>query len=125
MVGNKIDLDAQGGGLRRLVLEYGDRFTVAGVSALSGTGLEELREKIFQSMGIVRVYLKPPGREADLTDPLILRLGSTIDNVAESVHKDIRRHLKYAQVWGSGKFAGQRVHRTYVLEDADIVELHV
>ncbi|MDP2659824.1 MAG: TGS domain-containing protein [Dehalococcoidia bacterium] len=125
LVGNKIDLDPQGGSLRRLVLEYGDRFTVAGVCALYGTGLEELREKIFQSMGIVRVYLKPPGHEADLTDPLILRRGSTIDNVAESVHKDIRRHLKYAQVWGSGKFAGQRVHRTYVLEDADIVELHV
>lgn len=125
LIGNKRDLDHQGQNLERMEREYGDRFPVASASALDGTGLEDLREKIFLSMGIVRVYLKPPGHDADMTDPLILKRGSTVDDVAESVHKDIRRRLKYAQVWGSGKFAGQRVHRSYTPEDGDIVELHV
>ncbi len=125
IIGNKNDLDPDGHNCLRLEREYGERFSIACVSALYGTGLEVLREKVFQALGIVRVYLKPPGHGPDMTDPLILKRGCTIDEVAESVHKDIRRGLKYAQVWGSGKFAGQRVHRSYVPEDGDIVELHV
>lgn len=124
LVGNKADLDPLGQNFGRLAREYSGQFPVKAVSALLGAGLEELRESIFRALRVVRVYLKPPGQDADQSDPLVLRRGSSVDEVAESVHKDIRRSLKYAQVWGSGKFAGQRVHRSYVVEDGDIVELH-
>lgn len=125
VIGNKRDMDLEDENYELLKMEIGERFHTASVSALDGAGLEDLREKIFRRLGVIRVYLKPPGHDADMTDPLILKSGSTVDDVAESVHKDIRRRLKYAQVWGSGKFAGQRVHRSYALEDGDIVELHV
>ncbi|HDM08667.1 MAG TPA: TGS domain-containing protein, partial [Candidatus Omnitrophica bacterium] len=33
--------------------------------------------------------------------------------------------LKYARIWGSAKFDGQRVPRDYVLQDRDIIEFHI
>ena len=90
-----------------------------------GDGLEQLREGIYKTLDIVRVYTKPPGGKADLTEPSVVRRGSTVGDVAETVHKDFARNLKYAQVWGSGKFDGQRVRRDYILQDGNIVELHI
>jgi ribosome-interacting GTPase 1 len=60
-----------------------------------------------------------------LTDPVILKKGSTVKDAAESVHKDFKIKLKYALVWGSGKFDGQQVKRQHVLQEGDIVELHI
>jgi ribosome-interacting GTPase 1 len=45
--------------------------------------------------------------------------------LAESIHKDFVHNLKYARIWGSAKFEGQRVEKNYILKDRDIVELHV
>jgi ribosome-interacting GTPase 1 len=32
--------------------------------------------------------------------------------------------MKFARIWGDGRFAGQQVHRTEVLHDKDVVEIH-
>lgn len=40
-------------------------------------------------------------------------------------HKDFAHHLTYARVWGRGTYGGQRVHRDHVVQDGDIIELHV
>jgi uncharacterized protein len=56
---------------------------------------------------------------------VVLKRGSTALDAAKSVHKDFGRNLRYAQVWGSGKFDGQRVKRDYVLQDGDVIELHI
>jgi hypothetical protein len=103
---------------------YSDRVAVAAVSAREGDGLEEMTRRIFELLNIIRVYTKSPGKKADFEDPVILKRGSTVEEAAESVHKDFRIRLKYAQVWGSGKYDGQRVKRERVLEDGDVVELH-
>jgi ribosome-interacting GTPase 1 len=54
-----------------------------------------------------------------------LKRGSTVKEAAEDVHKDFKSKLKYAVVWGSGKFDGQRVSQEHVLQDNDIIELHI
>ncbi|MGE5811561.1 MAG: TGS domain-containing protein, partial [Ignavibacteria bacterium] len=74
---------------------------------------------------LIRVYSKPPGYEADETVPFILKKGSTIEEFAAKVHKDFLEHLKTARVWGKGVFNGQLVGRDHVLNDGDIVELHL
>jgi ribosome-interacting GTPase 1 len=33
--------------------------------------------------------------------------------------------MKFARVWGSGKFDGQIVERDHVVEDGDVLEVHV
>jgi ribosome-interacting GTPase 1 len=56
---------------------------------------------------------------------MILDKGSTVEEAADSIHKDFRSNLKYAIVWGSGKYDGQRVSKGHVLQDGDIIEFHI
>ena len=123
-VGTKADLPGAPDSYTYLEAEYGSRFPITAVSAVSGEGMEELRRRIFHSLDILRVYTKTPGQPADMTRPVILRRGGTIEEVAASIHKDFQRRLKYAQVWGSGKFDAQQVPRDYQPQDGDVVEFH-
>jgi hypothetical protein len=124
IVGNKNDLDSSGESFQRLSQRYGEQFPIVSISAQSGAGLEGLRGKVYQMLGIIRVYTKAPGAKPDFTEPIILKKGSTVEDVAESIHKHFRSQLKYALIWGSGKFNGQRVHRKHILDEGDVLELH-
>jgi ribosome-interacting GTPase 1 len=101
------------------------RFPVHGVSATTAQGLEALRRGIYDGLGIVRVYSKPPGKEPSMQTPIVLARGSTVLDLAASIHKDFARGLEYARVWGSTKFSGQRVQQDYVVQEGDVIELHL
>lgn len=103
----------------------GDRISVQAVSALTGIGLEGLRRAVYDGLSIVRVYSKPPGKEPSTRSPVVLPRGSTVVEMAEAIHKDFARQLEYARVWGATKFDGQRVQRDYVVQEGDIIELHI
>ncbi|OGO01651.1 MAG: hypothetical protein A2Y72_03155 [Chloroflexi bacterium RBG_13_53_26] len=125
IIGNKIDAEGAAENYRILESYYHGRFPVISTSAQRADGLEQLRAGIFRALDVIRIYTKVPGQKPDLTDPVVLKRGSTALDAAESVHKDFGRNLRYAQVWGSGKFDGQRVKRDYVLQDGDVIELHI
>jgi len=125
IIGNKIDLDGAMQNYQDLQEMYQDQLPVAAVSAVRGTGLEDLKLKIYQMLNIIRVYTKTPGQKPDFADPIILERGSNLGNAAESVHKDFKAGLKYARLWGSGKHDGIMVSKDHVLQDGDIIELHV
>jgi ribosome-interacting GTPase 1 len=125
IIGNKNDLESSSTSQTQLKSQYGARFPIIGISAAEGNSLEELKRVIFEALDIIRVHTKTPGTEPDLTNPVILNRGGTVKDAAESVHKDFRSKLKYAVVWGSGKFDGQRVGQEHVLQDGDIIELHI
>ncbi len=93
--------------------------------SINGNGLEELKERLYNLLDVIRVYGKSPDRPADMERPFILKRGSTVIDFAEQVHKDFPEQLKSALVWGSSKFDGQAVAREHVLEDGDIVELQL
>ncbi len=94
------------------------------VSALSGAGLEPLREVLFRELRRIRVYGKEPGRKPDRDRPFVLPEGATIHDFAAHVHHEIAARLKFARIWGHAKFDGQQVDRHHVLADRDVVELH-
>jgi ribosome-interacting GTPase 1 len=123
IVGNKADLDIDGSRFRALQGWCGAKFDTIAVSA-QGRGLDELRLKVFQMLEIMRVYTKTPGGKPDMTDPIILDNGSTLEAAAAAVHKDFAKKLKYARIWGSGKHDGIMAKRDHVLQDGDIIELH-
>ncbi|MFC2019699.1 GTPase [Chloroflexota bacterium] len=125
IVGNKMDLANARENYAGLEEGYGKLLPVMAISAKEGTGLDELRLKIFEMLDIIRVCTKAPGKMPDLTDPIILKRGSTLADAAASVHKDFAASLKYARIWGSGKYDGAMVKRDHILEDGDIVELHL
>lgn len=125
LIGNKNDLENSSGNWEKLNSQYDALFPVISVSAREGIGLEELKGAIFKALGIIRVHTKTPGSKIDLSEPVILKKGSTVQDAAESIHKDFRDKLKYTMVWGSGKYDGQKVSREHVLCDGDIVEFHI
>jgi len=125
IVGNCLDVPDAAENLEVLKSLYGGTYRVLGVSAKEGTGLDELAVAIYEMLNIVRVYAKPPGKEADLERPFVLQKGSTLLDFAAAIHRDFAERLKFARVWGPNKFDGQRVTRDYVLQEGDIIELHV
>ena len=71
------------------------------------------------------VYTKKPGQDAEMEQPLSLPKGATVQDLAFHLHKDFARKLKFAKVWGSTKFPGQRVGPDYVLKNKDVVEISI
>ncbi|MEM0377851.1 MAG: GTP-binding protein [Thermosphaera sp.] len=94
-------------------------------SAVSGLGLDKIGHEIFNYLELVRVYTKAPNTPPS-QKPLVLRRGATIQDVALNIHKDFVERFQYARVWGpSAKYPGERVGLEHVVEDKDIVEIHI
>jgi len=86
--------------------------------------VDRLKREIYKKLGLIRIYTKRPD-EPPAKRPIVVRRGSTVMDIARSVHKDFAKDLKFAKVWGSTKFPGQQVSRDYVLGDKDTIELHL
>jgi uncharacterized protein len=125
LVANKSDDEAADIRLELAKETFGDRFPTLVISAERGDGLDEFRKRVYDLLGVMRVYTKQPGKPADMTSPFTCPIGSTVEEFAGHVHKDFEAGLKSARVWGSGAFDGQTVGRDHVLRDKDVVELHL
>lgn len=125
IVANKNDLPGSEDNFFRLRERYESTCQCIAISALKKENLEELKRAFLNISGIIRVYSKPPGKEPDLSTPFTIPSGSTLLDLARFIHKDFLFNLKFARIWGSAKFDGQRVEKNYVLKDRDIVEFHV
>lgn len=124
IVANKQDL-ADAASFAMLREKYAQLYRCLPISALKKENLEELKRALFELSGIIRVYSKPPGKEPELSTPFTVPRGSTVIDLASFIHKDFLFNLKFARVWGSAKFDGQRVEKNFVLKDRDIVEFNV
>jgi ribosome-interacting GTPase 1 len=96
-----------------------------GISARTKRNLTAFIERIFHISGIIRVYTKAPGKEPDLSAPFVLAKDSTLEHLAAKIHKDFLDKLKFAKLWGRDVYDGQMVQRDYVLQDGDVVEMHI
>jgi hypothetical protein len=95
------------------------------ISVTNKRNFENLKKKIFETLELIRIYSKPPGKEADLTKPFVVKKNTTLEEFAGKVHHDFQQKLKTARVWGKNVFDGQLVGKEYILHDKDIVELHI
>ena len=125
ILGNKLDLPGASDNFQVLAELYSGRFPVKAVSAAAGAGIEQVRRDVFDLLHIVRVYTKVPGKPADMTKPFALPRGSTLIDVARAVHRDFPEKLRFARAWGVGKPDGVMIARDHIIEDRDIIELHV
>ena len=86
--------------------------------------IEELKEKIWKNLGLIKIYTKQPGKKKDYP-PIALKEGSTIKDLALKIHKDFIKKFKFARVWGaSARFQGAQSGLSLALHDEDIVEFH-
>jgi ribosome-interacting GTPase 1 len=125
IVAAKYDIPASKNSFNVLFRKYELMYPVVKFSAAEGEGSAALKAAVFQHSRVIRVYSKEPGKKPDMKTPFCVPVGSNVLELAEIIHKDFVQHLKYACVWGSGKFDGQRVQKDYVLHDKDIVEYHI
>jgi small GTP-binding protein len=95
------------------------------ISSLTKRNIDQMKQKIFDTLGIMRVYSKSPMQDPDLSAPFVIHKGATVEEFALQLHRDFYDNLKSAKVWGSSDFDGQLVSREYVLHDEDIVELKI
>jgi hypothetical protein len=54
-----------------------------------------------------------------------MKKGSNVLEFAEKIHKDFLAKLKYAKLWRKEKYNGIMISKDFLLEDKDIIELHI
>ena len=87
--------------------------------------VEDLKESIWSKLNLIWVRTKTPGKKPDWP-PVALKMGSCVKDLAENIHKDFIRRFRFARIWGrSVKHDSTNVGLDHILEEADIVELHL
>ena len=122
---NKVDDESSEEDYRAFLELCEPRLPVIPISVLAGFNLSSFLKKIYEMTDLIRVYTKSPGKDPDLSSPFVLVKDSTLEDLAGKIHKDFVTGLKFAKVWGRSVYDGQMVQRDYVLQDGDIVEIHI
>jgi len=125
LIGTKFDLPSSPDNFAILKELYDTQFPIISCSMNDAQQLEKVRQETIHLLDIVRIYSKRPGYEPEYNHPFIFTRGSTLLDFASAVHKDFANKLKFARVWGIDKFDGQRVTREYILQEKDVIELHL
>lgn len=104
----------------KLAETYGLRWILT--SAISEDKKYDLMKFLFESLEMIRVYTQKDGQPSP--KPLLLPRGTTVQELAEIIHRELAKNMKYARVWGSSvKIQGQRVGPEFILSDGDLVEI--
>ena len=99
-------------------------WNVLAISAKDCAGLDDLRRMIFITLNLIRVYMKPVGKQADYNEPLILKNGDTVDDACKKLHRDFKRKFRYASISGASvKHAVQKVGLEHVLKEGDVLTI--
>ncbi len=121
---NKVDLVGEEGfqEIKRWLKTQG--FPAIPMVANKKMGVEPAKDFIYEALGMMQVFLKPQGGEADLDEPLIVMEDSDVGMVCDMLHREFRKKFRFANVWGkSAKFPGQTVGIDHVLKDGDLLTI--
>lgn len=86
--------------------------------------IEKIKNSIWNMLGLIRVYCKEVGKEPE-KKALVLKKDSTVEDAAKEIHKDFIKFFRFARVWGSSKYPGEKVGLEHELKDRDILEIHI
>jgi len=92
------------------------------ISAMTGEGIKELKEKIWKSLEMIKIYPKPTGKPLD--KPIALPVGSTVKDFIEGVGRSLLKSFKFARIFDKTRFSGRKVGLNYELKNGDTVEIH-
>ena len=126
IVANKVDAPKAGEALQNFKQTLKDvEIPIHPVSCLSSQGLEDLGGFIFKMLGIIRIYTKEPSDKEPSPNPIVVKEGTTVINIAKELHSSLYRRFQYGRIWGqSAKYPGQKVGSSHMLKDGDILEIH-
>jgi len=96
------------------------------ISSLNKKDIENLKDEIWRHLDLIKVYTKEPGKKVKKDEPVCIKKGATIADMAEHIHKDFIKKFRFARVWGkSARFSAMQAGLKHKLEDDDIVEVHL
>jgi ribosome-interacting GTPase 1 len=124
VLANKIDLNNDNGMLEQL-RQAAASLDVIPISMEKSSNIATMvGKKIFNILGITRIYTKEPGKEP-AKDPIVCRPGTTVGDLARIIHNDFYKNFKYARLWGpAAKFDNEKVGLDRVLLDGSIIQLY-
>ena len=126
IVANKADVEVSKKSLEVLEAYVNGKLPIVAVSCLKNFGLKKLGETLFKTLNLIRVYTKEPNQKEPSKKPFILKKGATVYDLAKNIHSDFSKKFAFAKVWANRLvFSPQKVGASFVLEDKDIVEIHV
>jgi ribosome-interacting GTPase 1 len=86
-----------------------------------------VKTKIWEYLGLTRIFTKRRGQPPDLEEPIVLsqiRRGTTVKSLCANVSTHMLRDFNYALVWGtSAKHSPQRCGLGHGLDDEDVVQI--
>jgi ribosome-interacting GTPase 1 len=126
IVANKLELEGAKANLRLLESYVAQKIPIIAVSCQKRLGLEQLGGALFRALSIIRVYTKEPGAREPTKKPFTLKKGAALNDLARSIHSDFEKNFAFAKVWSKRlAFSPQKVGLGFVLDDGDVVEIHV
>ena len=66
----------------------GTSFNLKQSAAKKGLGVDALKDKMYEELRFMRVFMKPQGGEADMEVPLVIKSGSDVGMVCDALHRD-------------------------------------
>lgn len=94
------------------------------ISAEEEKGLDVFKDRIWERLGLIRVYMEKPGRGIDWEEPLVVQRGTTVGEAVEKLGGEMEERFRFARVTGpSAAHDQQQVGKDHVLEDEDVLKL--
>ncbi len=94
------------------------------ISAEEERGLDGLKDRLWEELGLIRIYMDKPGRGVDYEEPLILFEGDTVGDACEKLGGQFADRFKFARVTGpSAKHDEQQVGKGHELADEDVLRI--
>jgi len=105
------------------IIEIIDKFRIKKPISYAEGEIIDIKKNIWNNLRLIRIYTKV-NEKYDDNKPMVMKSGSTIRDAVFKLHKDFLKYFKFARVWGSTKFPGEKVGLKYILSDKDIIEIH-
>lgn len=95
------------------------------ISVSLALGLDDLLDRIWLDLSLLRIYTKPKGSPPDFSDPMVVRQAkNSIENICDSIHREFKNKFKYALVWGaSAKHSPQKCGLQHKIAEGDVVSI--
>jgi len=126
IIANKLDTKEAKKNLVQLKEFVAGRIPIVAVSCEKKEGLTNIGKVLFETLDLIRIYTKEPRVRKHSSRPFTLPRGATVVDLAKNIHTDFQKDFAFARVWSKRlKFSPQKVGLSFLLDDGDIVELHI
>ncbi|MBU0572204.1 50S ribosome-binding GTPase [Patescibacteria group bacterium] len=92
------------------------------ISSKEGINIDKFKELMWEKLELVKIYLIREKEEPSTNNPLIMKKGQTLGEVAKKIGEEFAEDKERAIIWGSGsKFPGQEISLSTEIKEGMMV----